>query len=477
MRLTDPAKSDAVAKAAGDVPGPLTTTDSAGWDQFEFGWSDVSDFLGIGGRAARGGIFGRDAVGMGLAIQCADRKAQDIAKAEMLLWKRKGRGWTMVEHTQHPVARLLMTRPNDQHTWTEFWRMMIMHYELAQNAYALKRIATDGTVLELIPIMPGRCRPRVAYPSGKLFYEIFAGTEYERAVLGETYMIVPADRIIHLRGRLWDGLYGLSSLALGTPIFDLVSAIADYQTNIFGNDGKQPVVFQTDKVFGDGQMADAAFRRLQQQLTDKIRKASANGDPILLEAGLEAKVIALNARDGQTTESFNQQVMRICGLMNMPPHKIFALEAVAYNNMAAMNRQYYSDCLHPTAHGIQEKFRNALFPIDDWPVFSPQFDQVALMATDLEALTKLVDTAMKDGLMTFDEAREVLPFRLNPLAGGGDQRMVPVNMSLIAADGTVVQAGTGQNATQPGAGQGESPDNNAGKGAGLRLAYDAAGAA
>lgn len=477
MSLTDPATSDAVAKAAGDVPGPLTTTDSEGWDQFEFGWSDVSDFLGIGGRAARGGIFGRDAVGMGLAIQCADRKAQDIAKAEMLLWKRKGRGWTMVEHTQHPVARLLMTRPNDQHTWTEFWRMMIMHYELAQNAYALKRIATDGTVLELIPIMPGRCRPRVAYPSGKLFYEIFAGTEYERAVLGETYMIVPADRIIHLRGRLWDGLYGLSSLALGTPIFDLVSAIADYQTNIFGNDGKQPVVFQTDKVFGDGQLADAAFRRLKQQLTDKIRKASANGDPILLEAGLEAKVIALNARDGQTTESFNQQVMRICGLMNMPPHKIFALEAVAYNNMAAMNRQYYSDCLHPTAHGIQEKFRNALFKIDDWPVFSPQFDQVALMATDLEALTKLVDTAMKDGLMTFDEAREVLPFRLNPLAGGGDQRMVPVNMSLIAADGTVVQAGTGQNPTQPGAGEGESPDNNAGKGAGLRLAYDAAGAA
>jgi hypothetical protein len=54
---------------------------------------------------------------------------------------------------------------------------------------------------------------------------------------------------------------------------------------------------------------------------------------------------------------------------------------------------------------------------------------------------------------------------------------VPVNMSLIGPDGRVIQAGMGQNATQPGAGQGESPDNNAGKGASLRLAYDATGAA
>lgn len=477
MAQTEAEMWAALTKAPGDVAGPLTTTDSAGWDQFEFGWNDLSDFLGIGGRTSRGGFLGRDAVGMGLAIQCADRKAQDIAKAEMLLWRRKGRGWTMVEHDQHPVARLMMTRPNGQHSWSEFWRMTIMHYELAQNAYALKRIARDGTVLEIIPILPARCRARIALPSGRLFYEIFAGTEYERAVLGDTYLIVPAEQMIHLRGRLWDGLYGLSSLALGSPIFDLVSAIAAYQTNIFGNDGKQPLVFETDKDFGDGALADAAFRRLKQQLTDRARKASANGEPILLESGLKAKVIALNARDGQTTESFNQQIMRICGLMNMPPHKIFALEAVAYNNMAAMNRQYYSDVLHPTAHGIQEKFRNALFPIDDWPLYGPQFDQVALMATDLEALAKLVDTAMKDGLMTFDEAREVLPFRLNPLAAGGDHRTVPVTMALIRADGTIVQAASGQNPTQPGAGQDESPDNNAGKGAGLRLAYDAVGAA
>ena len=439
------------------------------------GWSDVSDLLGIGGRGGRS-FYGRDAVGIALAFQCADVKARDLSKAEMLLWRRAGRGWTMVDAEQHWFAMLLMTRPNDWHTWAELWRMVGLHLELAQNAYLYKDMATDGTVRQLIPIQPARCRARVS-TSGKLFYEIFAGTMFEQAQLGDTYMVVPADRIVHLRGRLWDGLYGLSNLALGSPIFDLVSAIAEFQTNLFGSDGKQPIVFETDQAFDTAEKSDAAFRRLKQQLTERVRKSTANGDPILLEAGLKAKTIAINAQQAESTDSFNQQIMRICGLMNCPPHKIFALEAVAYNNMSAMNRQYYSDCLHPMSHGIQESLRLSLLPRSEWPKYTPQFDQVALMATDLDALSKLVDMAAKNGLGTFDELREVLPFRWNPLKAGGDQRMVPVNMSLIGPDGRVIQAGTGQNATQPGAGEGESPDNNAGKGAALRLAYDAAGAA
>lgn len=466
-------RSGMTAQDLATVPGPVSADRAEGWD--EIGWSDVSDLLGLGTRGGRY-FYGRDAVGIALAIQCADVKARDLSKAEMLLWRRAGRGWTMVDADQHWLAMLLMTRPNDWHTWSEFWRMMGLHLELAQNAYAYKDIATDGTVRQLIPIQPARCRARVS-GSGKLFYEIFAGTMYEQAQLGDAYMVVPADRIVHLRGRLWDGLYGLSNLALGSPIFDLVSAIAEFQSNIFGNDGKQPIVFETDQTFDTAEKSDAAFRRLKQQLTERVRKSTANGDPILLEAGLTAKTIAINAQQAESKDSFNQQIMRVCGLMNCPPHKIFALEAVAYNNMAAMNRQYFSDCLHPMSHAIQESFRLSLLPRAEWPTYSPQFDQVALMATDLEALSKLVDMAMKDGLMTFDEAREVLPFRLNPLKKGGDQRTVPVTMALIAADGTIVQAAGGQNATQPGAGQGESPDNNAGKGAALRLAYDAAGAA
>lgn len=446
---------------------PVTPADPDAWEMFERGWEDISGFLGMnGGR----GLFGGNSVGLALAIQCADVKARDISKAEMLLWRRRGaRGWSMVEANQHDLSRLLLTKPNQTSmTWVEFWRMTVLHLELAQNAYILKDIATDGTLKGLIPVMPARCRMRVSERTRKIFYEIAAVTEYERAVLGESYFIVPEDRMIHLRGRLYDGVNGLSNTVLGDPIFALLSAISAYQTNLFGNDGKQPLVFETDHDFGDGDKAEAAFRRLKEQLTVRTRKAARTGDPILLEAGLKAKAIALNAKDSSTTESFTQQVMRVCGLMQTPPHKIFALEAVAYNNMSAMDRMYANDCLFPIAVNIEAKFRNATLDEAEWPTFAPQFDRAAMMANDPETLEKLLKTGMGSGLMSFDEGREIMPFRLNPLAKGGDQRTVPVNMSLIAADGTVVQAGVGQNATQPGAGEDESPDNNADK-AGPRL--------
>lgn len=449
------------------------------WGEYELGWHELGDLLGLQGARDSRHFLGRDTVGIALAIQCADVKAQDVAKAEMLLWKRAGRGWTMVDYDQHPIATLLMTQPNEHHTWTEFWRMVIMHLELSQNAYVLKRIARDGSILELIPILPARCRARVSPNTGAIFYEIFSGTEYERAVLGgDSYLVVPAAQMIHLRGRLWDGLYGLSSLTLGSPLFDLISAISDYQTNLFGNDGKQPIVFEMDGSFATGDIADAAFQRLKRQLAEKTRKSSATGEPLLLENGLKAKTIALNARDATTTESFNQVVMRICGLMRCPPHKIFALESVAYNNMAAMNGQYYSDCLHPLAKGIQETFRNSLFPITDWPVYRPIFDEITLQATDLDALKALVDMSLKNGVMTFNEAREILPFHMNPVANG-DRRMMPVNMAMIGADGNIVaQAADGQanNTGQPPvlAAPGDNAPDEGGSqdGKGLRLAVN-----
>lgn len=447
--------------------GQLVHTPPAGpntpdeWQMYDHGWEDISGFLGMTGSA----FFGTNAVGLALAMQCADVKARDLSKAEMLLWRRTGaRGWAMVEDTGNDLARLLLTKPNSTSmTWVEFWRMTALHLELAQNAYLLKDVSVDGTLNGLIPIMPARCRMRVSERTRRIFYEVAAVTEYERAVLGESYFIVPEDRIVHLRGRLYDGANGLSNLVLGSPLFDLISAIADYQTKLFGNDGKQPLVFETEAAFGTSDESDAAFRRLKEQLTTRTRRAAVTGDPILLEAGLKAKAIALNSKDSETTSSFTQQVMRICGLMQTPPHKIFALEAVAYNNMAAMDRQYANDCLIPMAVNIEAKLRNACLDEKDWPRLSPQFDRAALMANDPETLEKLLKTGMGAGLMTFDEGREIMPFRLNPLKAGGGHRTVPVAMAILDENGDVVHAAEGQNATQPAPGEEESPDNNAGK--------------
>jgi HK97 family phage portal protein len=420
-------------------------------DLFEHGWNNLSEVLGL--NASSGYLFGRNSAAISLAVMCADVIATDISKAEMLLYKLRAgtRGYDLVSPTAHPIAKLFRLRPHPDHNWTwpEILRMQVLHLKLTENCYWLKDgFRLDGSFKGLIPIQPARVRARVA-PSGKLFYEIFAGTEHELAIIGDTSILVPAERMIHIRGRMMDGLYGLSSLALGTPIFDIMSAIAAYQKSVFENEGGSNIIFETEDTFGDDAKGNAAFERIKRQLTNRVNKMRTKGEPILLEAKLKAKVISNKSTDNESKDSFNQQVMRVCGLMKCPPHKIFALDGVAYNNADAMNRAYFSDSLDPIATLIQEAFRLNLFSDDEALLYSPQFDGVKLMANDLPTLTKMVDVAMKYGGMTFDEFREVMPFRFGAIKKGG-RRLIPVNMAVVDENGdVVVNAASGQNANQP----------------------------
>ena len=447
------------AKSEGEIVGSSTDYSLPAnlWGQ-EYQWNELGlDTSVLAGRSSS------ETIGLGLAIQCAGVKARDIAKAEMLLWRRDGRNWRIVEPREHWFARMLARRPNSLHTWTEFWRMVILHLEVAQNAYVIKDIDRAGHVLELLPWPPGRVRSRVS-ADGRLFYEFAAYTEFEQAQLGGPYVILPASRVIHLRGRMWDGLHGLSNAVLGNPIFELLAAINRYQTNLFGNDGKTPLVFETDQSF-NGDQADAAFRRLKNQLTERTRKLRQSGDPLLLEAGLKAKSIAINSDEALTTKTFDQQVLRICGLMETPPSKIFALESIKYDNQAAMNLQYAADCLIPITRNIGEKFRNELLDESEWEDLSPEHDELALTQGDPESMAKWVDSGLKNGALEINEAR-VRFFQVNPIPGG-DVRLVPVNMAMVDRDGNVVQAATGQNA---GAGaQTEEPEKS---GRGLRVAVN-----
>ncbi|GJE15178.1 phage portal protein [Methylobacterium longum] len=162
-------------------------------EMYDRGWDDLG-FLGVGA-----GYYQGSAIGLALLIQCADVKARDISKAEMLQWRRNGRGWQIVEPVKGELAYHLMTKPNDTAmTWPEFWRMVVLHLEVAQNAYIYTPRDRLDTIEEYIPIMPGRVRMRIS-DRGNIFYEVVAATEYDRAVLGDTYLIVPEHEMIRKR--------------------------------------------------------------------------------------------------------------------------------------------------------------------------------------------------------------------------------------------------------------------------------------
>jgi HK97 family phage portal protein len=405
----------------------------------EYQWEDMS--LGLEGYARTLSTSSR--AGLAIAIQCAGIKARDIAKCDLMLWRKKKRQWLEVEPNEHWLAKMLSRRPNAYHSWTEFWKMVITHLELAQNAYIIKVTNRRGDVLELIPWMPAKVRARNT-TNGEIFYEVHGTTEFEQGRMrGKSDILLPAENVIHIKGRMWDGLNGLSNAVLGTPVFEIVAAITKFQNNLFGSDGRQPLVFETDAVF-QGDQSENAFRRLRQQLADATRKMRATGDPILLEAGLKAKPIAANSKDSEMAQAYNQQVLAICRLMQIPPHKIYHYESIKYDNQAAADAQYANDCLVPVAKDIEEALRNELLTEDEWDTMWPEFDRQQMLTGDPKTLSDVLDKAVKNGAIEINEYRALLPLGLNPIEGG-DVRYVPVNMAIVDRDGKVIQqAATGQ---------------------------------
>lgn len=432
-------------------PGNINTMDPYGLDSL---WHSVSDAIGLDATRMRKGRWGSsDMVGLALALQCADVIARDFTKGEMALWLEGAADeYTKVRGGPdgHWLASLLARKPNRFMTWKQFWRTAIIQLKLAQNAFIVKMMRRDGTVEELVPISPMRVTPMVS-DGGNLFYEIAMVTRFERAQMGADVndnlpIRVPANRVIHLKGRTWDGLNGISNTELGAGLFSLISAVNDYQTNVFGNNGTLLVAFETDQAF-TGDMGDAAFQRLKRDLTNRMAK----GEPFLLEAGLKAKVLSTNAREAMTEEAFKALVARICGLMQCPPHKIYAYDGVKYDNLATENYEYAQSCLIPLAEEIEESFRFGLLRDSELDRYWPEFNRQALLASDMKTLGELLDRFVKNGTMTINEVRNLLPLSLNP-APHGDRFTVPVNTALIdwETGEVVAQVAQGQN---PGAGQ------------------------
>jgi HK97 family phage portal protein len=403
------------------------------------------DLLGLSPQYSFGwNIPARHATSLGTAImlRCAAVKARDIAKGGMYLWRTPDQDkWEKVAPAQHWLAKKLARRPNDLQSWGEFWRMLIMHLSIMQRAHILPRFNRVGEVVEFIPILPGRIRRRTGR-DGRLFWEIDTATDVERIMLRRDQLIVAEERVITIVGTSWDGFEGLSNLALAAPIVEVLDSVRDYQASLFGNNGKLPVAFETDATF-DGAEGEVAFNRLKRQLRQSFRDMQTRGDPLLLDAGLTAKVLANSSRENTTTDSFQQLAVQICSQMEVPPHKLFLLDTVKYDNAAHLDNQYISDILYPMADNIEEKLRLGVLTDDELDEYWPEFDREMMAAQDPKSINERVKVGMGTGVMMQNEGRQRIG--LNPVEKG-NFFTVPVNTAIMREDGTIEQmAADGQN--------------------------------
>ena len=331
---------------------------------------------------------------------CLTLIASDIAKLRVKLVAKDAAGvWSEVTNTAYsPVLR----KPNSFQTRIQFWETWILSKLSRGNTYVLKQRDGSGVVTALYVLDPCRCQPLVT-PDGLVYYELrtdnLAGVE-------DRQVIVPASEIIHDRFNcMFHPLVGVSPIyACGLAATQGLE-IQKGSANFFGNASRPGGL-----LIAPGKIGEDTAARLKESWDTNYSGGNA-GKIAVLGDGLRYEGLTVNPVDAQLIEQLKWTSEVVCSTFHVPPYKVGIGAQPSYNNVQALNVEYYSQCLQVLIEAIEELLDQGLATGDK---LGTEFDVDNLLRMDGVTQMEVLDKGRN--LMTPNEARRKLD--LSPVAGG-----------------------------------------------------------
>jgi HK97 family phage portal protein len=359
---------------------------------------------------------------------CVTLIASDVSKCRARIVEQDSDLiWTEVDVAAFsPVIR----KPNRYQNRIKFYEQWTVSKLLHGNVYVLKERDNRGVVVSMYILDPTRVKPLIA-PDGAVYYELskdnLSGIEEDR-------LVVPASEIIHdVMVPLYHPLCGVSPLtACGIAAVQGL-AIQNNSAKFFQN-GSQPGGILT----APGAISDETAKRLKDHWEtnftgDKVGKVAVLGD------GLKFEMMAMKAIDAQLIEQLKWSAETVCSTFHVPGYKIGVGTPPAYNNIEALDQQYYSQCLQKLFECIELCLDEGLGLTEHKDHrYGVEFDLDDLLRMDTATLVEAEAKAVGAGIKAPDEARKRL--NLRPVPGGKNPFLQQQNYSLEALSKRDAQA-------------------------------------
>lgn len=344
---------------------------------------------------------------------CQTLIASDIAKLRVKLVQQDADGiWT---ETKNPAYSPVLRKPNRFQTRIQFFESWALSKLQRGNTYVLKERDGRGVVVRLYVLDPTLVVPLVA-DDGAVFYELLV----DRLAGVSERIIVPAREIIHDRFNcFFHPLVGLSPIfANGLSAMQGLS-IQNNSAAFFAN-GSQPGGILTAPGAIDQTTADRLKAHWDANYSGKNR-----GKVAVLGDGLKFEVMSAKATDSQLIEQLKWSAEVVCSTYHVPIFMVGVGQAPAYNNIEALNSQYYTQCLQILLESIELCLDEGL---GTGETLGTEFDLDQLLKMDSATMMEVLDKS--SGKMTPNEQRKKIG--LKPVAGGNSPMLQQQNFSLEA---------------------------------------------
>jgi HK97 family phage portal protein len=380
------------------------------------GWPQPMLYAALGGYASNTGVpvTPFTALQSAAVYACIRAISQDIATLTPFV-RRRLIGGGYQRELRHPLTKLFR-RPNRWQTWFEFIGYAVSSICLRGNAFVVVERDRDGNPIELVPIAPDRVTIMLT-EDGELWYRINSRR------LGQG-ILVPPDDMIHIKNISMDGYVGVSPIAVAQDVIGLALATQQHGGVLFRQGGQIGGV-----ISHPGQLSKEASDRVANSWRETHAGVQNAHKVAILEEGMSFNKVAITNEEAQFLETRRFQVVDICRLYGVPPHRLGELDKATLNNIEQQNQQYLDSALRPTTRSIEQLFDHHLLFDDERSIFDCKFDFDDMTRGDQKTRFEAYQIGTLNGWMNRNEvrARE----NMDPITDGtGDEYRVPLNTAV-----------------------------------------------
>lgn len=336
-----------------------------------------------------------------------DKVSAAGARLTVKVWdttKASGR----VQDTTSPLASL-MANPCVEMSPFAFWRWTFSTYEVYGEAFWYKQrekswVDGDGVrrqsgdVVTLLPMHPSRTAVH-RDPAGNVIYVFTLGVASAGILRAPSEDVVPFLR--YNPDMLMRGLSRLEPLRQTLRNEDSARRANDS----FWNRGARPGLALTTP----GKLSQPAQERLRAQFDAMHAGADNVGSTMVLEEGLTAVPLQLNAEEMQYIESRKLNLQEVCMVYDVPPPVVHILDHATYSNITEQMRSMYRDTMSPRLEDVESVIdwavRSEFFPAGQREV---EFDMSEVLRGDYETRVDKAQVLRQTGLATGNEGRDLV---------------------------------------------------------------------
>ena len=345
---------------------------------------------------------------------CITLIASDISKLRVKFIRLDNGVW---QESKSPAYDPVLRRPNHYQNSIQFWENWILSKLLRGNTYILKGRAGNRIVNALYVLDPARVKVLVSDSSNEVFYQLSPDN-----LSGTKSITVPASEIIHDRMNcFYHPLCGISPLYAAAMAAYQGLSIQNESTRFFNNRAVPGGILTAP-----GRISEQAVLSLRDQWEQNFGGKN-TGKVAVLGEGMKFEAMAVTAKDAQLLDQAKATAEWVCSTFRVPSYKVGVGPTPSYNNIQALNVEYYSQCLQSYIEAAETCLDQGL---EMGPTVGVEFDLEGLLRMDTVSLVNSLKESLGAAIISPNEARAKLGYA--PVEGGESPMSQQQNYSLAA---------------------------------------------